>query len=275
MAGFEIVEAVNSPGAPGKSGDDRYGFDAAAGTAWVLDGATDVTDLKPFPGAESGAAWIASAFSARLMAAPAPDMAARDYWRDVMADVRQRARGDSTIALASLPPEAWPIASGVWMRRLGGEVELGWMGDCIALDLETGAIHGAADAIARETEESRALESLGEAQRWDAARQSRIATNTSDAPIFGLVPEKASGLSLTRIEARPGLSLVLMSDGFFRLIEPYRIVESGTGLAALIGEGGLAGALEKLRVFEATTPADAIARIKPSDDSCALWVRLN
>ncbi len=55
---LEAVSTVNDPGMPGKTGDDRVGFDAAAGTVWVLDGATDVTDLRPFPACESGAAWI-------------------------------------------------------------------------------------------------------------------------------------------------------------------------------------------------------------------------
>jgi hypothetical protein len=38
--GIEVLGTVNDPGTPGKSGDDRYGFEAAAGRAWVIDGAT-------------------------------------------------------------------------------------------------------------------------------------------------------------------------------------------------------------------------------------------
>ena len=67
---LDIISTVNDPGVPGKTGDDRTGFDAAAGTAWVLDGATDVTDLRPFPACESGAAWIAEVLSDRLMQGP-------------------------------------------------------------------------------------------------------------------------------------------------------------------------------------------------------------
>ncbi|MEO1787269.1 MAG: hypothetical protein AAFR41_09625, partial [Pseudomonadota bacterium] len=99
MSAFKVIETVNSPGKPGKTGDDRSGFDASAGTAWVLDGATDVTPLKPFPQAESGAAWVADALSARLMVAPSTRLDARAYWREVMADVRERAARESTIPL--------------------------------------------------------------------------------------------------------------------------------------------------------------------------------
>lgn len=275
MAALTYVEAVNSPGTPGKTGDDRYGFDAQAGTAWVLDGATDVTALKPFPSAESGAAWVAEALSRRLMIAPPPaDLDARSYWRDVMADTREAATAASTVPLEDLPPEALPIASGIWLRRRDDTVELAWMGDCVALDMDTGEIHGAADAIAAETEDSESLASLTEAERWEAARQSRIVTNTTGKPAFGLFPERAAALSTTTLTIAGGRSLVLMSDGFYRLIEPYALAADGPALAAMIRDIGLSGALNRLRTFEADTPPDSIARIKPSDDSCALWVMM-
>lgn len=275
MAALEMIEAVNSPGTPGKTGDDRYGFDAGAGTAWVLDGATDVTALKPFPRAESSAAWLAEALSQRLMVAPPAGMDAVAYWRDVMADVRARAEGESAIPLASLPPEARPIASGMWMRRLGSSLELAWMGDCLALELDTGVLHGADHAIAQETADSRGLVALSEAERWEQARLSRAATNTSSRPIFGLDPEKAAGLNRKTVAITSGSSIVLMSDGFFRLVDPYGIAADGRALARLIREDGLAGALSRLRAFEAETPDAEIVRIKPSDDSCALWLQLS
>jgi len=275
MAAFEMMEAVNSPGTPGRTGDDRYGFDAGAGTAWVLDGATDVTALRPFPQAESGAAWVAEALSQRLMVAPGTGMDTVAYWRDVMGDVRLRAARDSALPLDSLPPEAWPIASGVWLRRQGEVAELAWMGDCVALDLGTGEVHGANHAIVQETEESRKLAPLSEAERWEQARQSRIATNTSDRPIFGLDPDKAAGLSRKTIDIAAGQSLVLMSDGFYRLVEPYGIAADGAALAALIREQGLSGAISRLRAHEAETADADIVRIKPSDDSCALWIRFS
>ncbi len=273
MSAFELVEAVNSPGTPGRMGDDRYGFDAGAGTAWVLDGATDVTDLKPFPQAESGAAWLAEALSERLMVPPPEDLDPVAYWRDVMSDVRLRAARESTIPLATLPPEARPVASGIWLHRRGNRAELAWMGDCLALDLDTGAIHGADHSIAQETEDSRQLAPLSEAERWEKARLSRRATNTSAKPIFGLDPEKADGLSIKHAEISPGSSMVLLSDGFFRLVDPYRLVPDGPSLAALVRSEGLSGALSVMRGFEAETPDDEIVRIKPSDDACALWLQ--
>ena len=118
---LDVVSTVNDPGVPGKTGDDRAGFDAAAGTAWVLDGATDVTDLRPFPACESGAAWIAEALSDRLMQAPQSGETPEAYFASVLADVRQRAEAETRIPLDKLPGEALPIASGIWMWLEGGE----------------------------------------------------------------------------------------------------------------------------------------------------------
>ena len=144
MAAFEIVDAVNSPGSAGKTGDDRYGYDDGAGTAWVLDGATDATPLQPFPGAESGAAWFADTLSSHLLGhSPTADETAEAYFQRILTRVRTRAEAESDIALASLPAAAWPIASGIWLRRLGHAAELCWLGDCMALDLKTGEIMGA------------------------------------------------------------------------------------------------------------------------------------
>lgn len=274
MSAFKVIETVNSPGKPGKTGDDRSGFDASAGTAWVLDGATDVTPLKPFPQAESGAAWVADALSARLMVAPSTRLDARAYWREVMADVRERAARESTIPLDRLPPEAWPIASGIWMRRASDTAEFGWMGDCLALELETGTIIGNVESVAQETEDSRTMATQTKEEQWEAARQSRVQTNSSDRPIFGLYPDRAAGMTTRSLEVRRGTEFVMMSDGFYRLIDPYRIFADGAGLAAMIRASGLSGAVEALRAFESRTEAADISRIKASDDACALWIEL-
>lgn len=272
MGRFTVIDAINDPGTPGKTGDDRFGHDGSAGTAWVLDGATDVTPIRPFPHAESGAAWVADAISSRLMQAPSPGEAATAYWTQVLTDVRQRAERETTLPLDSLPPEALPIASGIWLQRTDTAVAFAWMGDCMALNLASGAIIGHVESVAEETADSEAQQHLRKDEQWEAARLARVATNTSDRPIFGLQPEKTAGLSQASEPAAEGDEWVLMSDGFYRLIEPYHIHDA-RGLATAIRSDGLSGALAQLRSFERSNASGDIARIKPSDDSCALWVR--
>tara|TARA_R110000787_G_scaffold16825_4_gene52899 strand:+ start:2562 stop:2984 length:423 start_codon:yes stop_codon:yes gene_type:complete len=113
-----ILDTVNDPGTPGKTGDDRVGFDASAGTAWVLDGATDVTDLRPFNRAESGAAWIAQALSDRLIIAPHEGETVEAYFEHVLTDVRQRATKETRCRSTACPARRCPShpASGCALR---------------------------------------------------------------------------------------------------------------------------------------------------------------
>ena len=65
---ISVLETINWPGADltGKrklTGDDRFGFDETIGTAWVMDGATDLGPFRIFETDESDAAWIAQALT--------------------------------------------------------------------------------------------------------------------------------------------------------------------------------------------------------------------
>ncbi|MCI4643354.1 MAG: protein phosphatase 2C domain-containing protein [Hyphomonadaceae bacterium] len=272
MAAFDIIEAVNSPGTPGKTGDDRYGFDAGEGTAWVLDGATDATPLQPFPGVESGAAWFAETLSDALLAnAHKAGETAEVYLQRVLATVRQRAEDESETSLESLPPEAWPIASGIWLRRLDEHIELCWLGDCMALDLATGTVIGTENASEKESAENREILKRSETEIWDAVRQARRQTFETRKPIFSLRPEVAAPLNTAHLPVESTTQLVLMSDGFYRLIHPYGL-HDGPALAEAIRTHGLGALITQLRDHEARHSREDMARIKRADDACALWL---
>ncbi|MEL6257494.1 MAG: protein phosphatase 2C domain-containing protein [Pseudomonadota bacterium] len=278
MAMFEVIETINNPGAPGKTGDDRYGFDASAGAAWVLDGATDVTDLRPFPKAESGAAWIAQTLSELLAASPWPEDEPKDYVSRILKQALARAEKESALPLGSLPGEAWPIAAGMWMRR--GEdnrTDFAWLGDCVALIRPTGQradIIGSLEKAEAETDVAKQLMALSEAERWDALRLARRDAYDAKAAIFGLRPEAADALN-TSVRTLPVESdIVLMTDGLFRLITPYRTHDADS-LMALIEQSGVSGAVAALRAMEGDDGDNAaLGRIKRSDDACAVWLKL-
>lgn len=272
MAGIEILDTINSPGSPGKTGDDRSGFDSAAGTAWVLDGATDATALKPFPRAESGAAWVAEAVSEALLDAAPAGHQATDYLARVLATVRARAETESEIALERLPPEAWPIASGIWMRRIGELAEYVWAGDCMALDMASGEIIGTLEKAEEESAHNREILKRSEAERWEEVRRQRALAFQAAVPVFGLRPQLAAHFHVQRRPALAGDEMLLFSDGFFRLVEPYGLVD-GPGLAELVRREGIGGAISRLRTHEAASDPMTLARIKPADDSCAIWLR--
>ncbi len=279
MFRLEAIESINDPGQPGSSGDDRFGFDLGAGTAWVLDGATDVTDLAPFPRAESGAAWFAEALSARLMTAPGRGQSAADYFRHALQDVRARSIRETDLPLDSLPREASPIAAGIWLRATSdaaNTLELCWLGDCMAIvagDDAPARLIGTPEKAESETEVARELLQLSEADRMEALRAARRFENRKGRAIFGLIPDAAEFLERECIELDSPGDILLMSDGFFRLVSPYGAVTADE-LVAQVRKDGLLAALRELRSFEGPESDNAkLGRLKRRDDACALWLR--
>jgi len=270
---LEAVSTVNDPGMPGKTGDDRVGFDAAAGTAWVLDGATDVTDLRPFPACESGAAWIAQVLSDRLMQGPQSGETPEAYFASVLADVRQRAETESKISLEKLPGEALPIASGIWMWLQGEDAVFVFMGDCMAL-IRSGSevdLIGQAEKAEDETAAARRVMALTAEERLGWLRQSRRLSNEVGSA-FGLGPNVVSNLHIERTALKPGDEVCLMSDGLYRLISPYA-THTLDSLMADLSDKGLPDLIRTLRDFE-DAPHEDIPRIKRRDDAAAVNLKI-
>lgn len=275
MPGVKIVvlETVNDPGAPGRTGDDRFGFDEAAGTAWALDGATDVTDLRPFPDAESGAAWIAAALSARLMAPPLPDETPEAYFAKALTDVRARAETSTRIPLDALPGEARPIASGMWMHVVNGRAVFAWLGDCMAL-LRRGTsvtVIGSPGKAEDETITARRLLALSPEERLAQLRTDRRRSN-ANRTCFGLDPHAASNLQTQAVVLAPGDAICLMSDGLYRLISPYA-THTPDRFMDLVADRGLSGAVAALRTFE-DSPGRDMNRLKARDDASGVFLRI-
>ena len=270
---LNVVGTVNDPGIPGKTGDDRVGFDAAAGTAWVLDGATDVTNLRPFPACESGAAWIAAALSKRLMQAPAAGDTPEAYFKAVLVDVRARAEAESELPVDRLPGEALPIASGMWMWLQAGEAIFAHMGDCLAL-VRSGAsvrVVGAVEKAEDETAVARQMLAMSPEERLGWLRQSRRLSNDLGT-CFGLGPAGADNLALVHVPLQPGDEVCLMSDGLYRLISPYATHTKETFMQAL-ADNGLLALVRALREFE-NAPDGDIPRVKRRDDASGVYLTL-
>jgi serine/threonine protein phosphatase PrpC len=273
-----ILETINSPGKGTGTGDDRYGFDEGAGAAWVFDGATDVSGLRLFDGYESDAAWIAETLSRHLsLNAPQAGQSAEDYFASVLESLRETAAKQSKIPLDTVPPEALPISSGMWMRVRGGRAEFAWLGDCMALiEAPSGAVEvvGSEEKSDRETEVNRKMASMSPEEKLGELRRIRAIQNTVDEhAIFGLNPAASGNLNVASRAVSAGSRIILMTDGLWRLVDPYATHTPET-LAGLISEAGLSGAIEALRSHEASDGRDLTTRHKAADDACAVLVEL-
>jgi len=270
---LQVLDSINDPGTPGKTGDDRYGFDASGGRAWVIDGATDASDLNPFPGAESGAAWLAETVSRRLLSAPESGEGAQAYFGRVLTDVAADAKRQSKVPIETLPGEALPVASTMWMRREGEACEFVWAGDCFAI-AGTGAggarLIGTQAKADAETREAGRMLAMSHGARWDILRAQRRAANAPEYGLITLNPAAARHLSVERLPLPPGTAVLLMTDGFFRFVEPYGL-DTPASLLARVLKDGLGGALSALRQHEETPHG---VRLKARDDAAAVLIRV-
>lgn len=272
------------------SGVDEDRLGAAGAAAWVIDGCTGLAaDL--IPGAASDAAWYAEELSAAFA-----DLSGQGTPEAVMraAILRLAERFRRSLAPGAAPaPFAVPSAAATWIR-LGpdGTLDHAALGDCTALlagpdgrarrlgprqagpdwagdawlNTMIGRLHGAGvgDPAAVWAE-------LNETLRGRRARM-----NQPDGYwIFAVDPGAADHLERERLLAPPGAVVLLMSDGFYRLVDHYRAYDHDRLVAAARAHG-LAALYRELRQIEA---ADAdcrrFPRLKPSDDAAAMLVAVD
>ncbi len=288
--GLTFLEAVNVPSGSG-TGDDRYGFDEGAGTAWVIDGATDVGTRRLFPdigaaagapnfGWESDAAWYADRLSERFLKPPQPHQSARAYLQDIIADMERLARREAMVPVDGQPRHNLPSAGGIWMRRQGDMLEFATLGDCVAI-VHTGGhaqFVGQLDMIRAEHALNRKqlAEPAGKAGGYANARETRNRMNTGGAHwVFSLHPEAAAHAGVTQVRMRGETRVLLMSDGFFRLVEPYGLYDINTLMDRALEGDALPELTAQLRAAEQDPADDArIGRLKTRDDACAVLVEI-
>ncbi len=288
QGGFSFLDAVNFP-ATGKTGDDRYGFDESAGTGWVVDGATDVGTRRVFPdqvesdtGAtfyESDAAWYAETLSERFTQPPQPGESAKAYLERVIRDIAARADADAIVPLADEPRHNMPSAGGIWARRDGDAVEFAMLGDCMGIVRTGGRTRLIGNLAAVQAEHALNRDQLkrpeGKAGGYASAREDRNKINLpGEHFVFSVHPEAAAHAMVERVRLDGDGHILLMSDGFFRLIEPYKKYDVDGLMDAAMKDEDLLDLMGELRAQETNPDDDArLGRLKMRDDACALLLR--
>jgi hypothetical protein len=248
----------------------------------VLDGASSVAD-EDFIDRDAGdVVWFVRRFAASL----APTISAsRSQEESVQLALGQlRSEFDARTRGVAVPLHAWPIAAMSWVRiwEEGGSVTLEayCLGDCKTmlrvpghgvLDLDPyvnpqeGIVQGEIARLAQEgvidpaTRRERLLPML---------RARREFQNTTDAPMALVLQPNGPLQARTRtVQADPGAMLLMMTDGFYRLVDMYALY-TDEQLADACATRGLNALVQELRAVEnalATTVS-----VKSSDDATAV-----
>ncbi|QGZ38463.1 protein phosphatase 2C-like protein [Pseudoduganella flava] len=245
----------------------------------VLDGATSVAD-RNYADAAGDVAWFVRRFSAAL--GPAIK-AGLDQHAAVHAAIGTvRTEFAALTAGSDVPAHAWPIAALTWIRIAGRQARLYCLGDCkTLLGLPDGAVRDL-DPYVNPQEAVLAAEiaRLNAAGFDDPAarhaallpmlRARREQQNAMAAPtILCLHPQGPFAARRDAIDLPGGAVILGMTDGFYRLVDPYDLLTPAALMGLCVNEG-LAAALARLRAYEAG--ASAGATVKRADDASAvLW----
>jgi serine/threonine protein phosphatase PrpC len=280
---LRVVEHLSDPRTPGGTNEDVAGFSSTA--AWVLDGATGLSD-SPLLHEDSDAAWLARAFNVRLRAeADRADLGLPELLGALVRDVA-----------AEFVTMAWRVPAGrheepsagmVMVRLRRNVLEYGRLGDCRAIISAGGRVVVTGDspllhmdeAVVHRMQEVRSASpslTFGEVRQavLGELRANRALMNTEGGYwVLGTDPAAALRMEVGSVplDAAGGAHGLLVSDGFYRLVDTVGLVRDHSTLLDAARESHLGSLLAALRAREDNDP-DCVAypRIKPRDDATAL-----
>jgi serine/threonine protein phosphatase PrpC len=280
---LDILDAVSEaePRA-GRVNEDLYG--ATQRAVWVLDGATGIADRRVLPG-PSDARWLVDIVDNVLR----KELDTTRPLADVMRDVARAAM--TAFSHDALRPDApamdMPCACLALLRLAGDRLELANIGDCRILHFQAG---GGVSCFG-----SSRLSALDEALRqdvirWQATglrhdevwplvlpliRRNRGLMNDAEGYWILDVSERwIEHVETTTLIPRPSDILLLVTDGFWRLVDIYGRYDADS-LLAQAQSAGLASLVAELRAIEAADEDCARhARLKARDDATAVLVRV-
>jgi serine/threonine protein phosphatase PrpC len=247
----------------------------------VLDGSTGLARERVLPG-RSDALWLMERIDVGLSAAGRADNA--ESLAAVLRPILAEARAEfSRVALRRDVERAdMPCGSLAMLRVTDGVAEMSSLGDCRILcgDGHSFGTSGVTALDERLVEEVVALQKQGVPHReiWQRllpmTRRHRALMNrpegywTTDLAGAGL-----DHIEIERVPARAGNHFLLMSDGFYRLVDTYRRYTYPTLMAA--AQRGLTTLLRELREIEDDDPeCRNYPRLKPRDDATAVLVKV-
>jgi hypothetical protein len=272
---FTIIDSASDPG--GICNDDCWGSTASA--VWVLDGATGLSKERLFPAAPSDAQWFVTAVDNALRGADW-SMPTKLVLQNALQGVLDRLRREAIRPLERM--SMWPSASFVLARVDSDFIEFVNLGDCRILwkSSVTGAVNSfgwsrVTELDASVVKEIQRLHSEGETSNdvvWrtivpmiEANRRLRNAPGgywIMDATGTGL-----EHLQFSRVKASEIESILLCTDGYYRLVDTYGKRNDRTLLDDSY-TGGVRRAIQEIRDIErADTQCVMYPRIKASDDA--------
>jgi serine/threonine protein phosphatase PrpC len=276
-----------SSGAGGHANEDRVAVFEQDGLAdiVVLDGASSVAQQDYIDAGGGDVAWFVRRFSAAFGASLAQRVSQEQAVRSAV-DVVRAEFEDRTAGLA-VPVHAWPIAAMTWVRIMpagaASELIVYCLGDCKALlrrpdgsvqDLDPWTNPQEAvvqDAIAALVREGIADPAARRERLLPMLRRRREEQNTALQPqSLCLAPAGPFAARRYAARAQQGSTLLVMTDGFYRLVDAYGLYTDASLLQAC-ARGGLEDLVAELRQHEQASGGAGMAVKQADDASAVVW----
>lgn len=249
----------------------------------ILDGGTSLAQTDYIDPVLGDVAWFVAGFASALAQSISWDRPQHDSV--VLALATLRADAKKRMGAAPMPLYASPIAAMTWIRIAPGDADhtltMYCLGDCKTFLCTPG---GAVDLdpylnpqeMVLQIEIAR-LKQAGfddPAQRWQQLlpllKARREFQNASDSPqALCLDPRGPFDARQYTVRAGRGAMLLAMTDGFYRIVDPYKL-RSIDSLAAACRQAGLAPSMQELRSYEAESMASGEQSVKRADDASAI-----
>jgi hypothetical protein len=270
---FELIDAV-SDGVHDPI-EDAWGYTDTA--AWVMDGASAV-DPRPFFAKDSDAAWMVGIACRQLrehlqVASNEPRLVGAVRAAALAIQEAMQQRKPTTAYTA--PSAALTVGEIVGNAlHVGGFADVTLVcesdGEIAVFENERGLRHELAALREHKSEEER--QRLKERSR----DRRRTAMNQPDGYwVLSDSPEAAEHMRETSIPVKIGSRVLLMSDGFARVVQIYKLYESWPELMAALETTALSSVLLRIREVEANDPErQKFVRSSVRDDATAALLRI-
>jgi hypothetical protein len=275
---LRVLEAVSDAGA---SHNDDW-WDHAANAAWILDGATGLSHETLFPRASSDAAWFVSAISDALKGSASSTPLSQSL-KAACRIVERRFLSEAT----NLPsdPVHYPSASLAALQLSNSTVEMLNLGDCRLLWREaagsevftfgSSAVPALDHRVVSEIKRLHANGVTDKNEIWSRVvpiihANRRLINKPEGYWILNVTGDGLTHVQRETMNCRIGQRYLLLTDGFYRLVDTYGNCADHALFDTAINKG-LIYLLDQLRSIERNDPEGIMfPRIKPSDDATAV-----
>lgn len=282
---ISLVEAVSRPGSAERANEDTFGRNEIC--AFVIDGATGLSDINQFDAYGSDAAWLAQNTRDHLQQHLESETQLNTFIRDLINQLRDTYFAN--VSESEVPRYAWPSASFALLHVQQNRLFFAGLGDCTlyiqderqvqTINPLTGFASTESKAAAHHLQTSGGFDQkknlLGDPETLQTLREMRSLQNTEAGGIWtlGLVPEASDHLHIKELDVGSSGSALLCSDGFSALVTDYDQYTAQSLLEAA-NDRGLDVLMNELRHIETVSDPNGkkFPRFKQSDDATAVLV---